>query len=83
MSNKVVNLLNEGKIDLYQYDVYVLYEVNEMGRTFLKNKMEANAREEPQHDRPNSYAWYDGRRSCWREIDAIVSFVKYLVEKQE
>ncbi len=83
MTENVSNLYKEGKIDKYDYDTYVLFELNELGREYLKNIIEMILLEEPAESRRDSYAWNDGRRSCWREIKSIINIVKLKLKDYE
>lgn len=80
MSDKVTALYREGKIDKYEYDTFILFEGNDVGRNYLRNMFEAIVLEEPDHSKSESYAWIDGRRSTWRQVKIVINMVNNLLE---
>ena len=77
---QVVDLFREGKIDHYEHDVYVLFEGNDLGREFLKNKLAEIAMSEPLKGNAISVMHVDGRRSEWREIKHIINRINFMME---
>lgn len=77
--NRLTALLNERKIDQFQYDTYLLFGVYELGIKYLKNISESTWLEEPPPVR-GGFAYQEGRRSNWREIKTIVNLVNLKLE---
>jgi hypothetical protein len=69
-----------GKIDQFDYDTYLMFESNDIGRAYLKNMLEAIVLEEPNTTKSHSFAWVDGRRSVWRQIKASLNHSKLIME---
>jgi hypothetical protein len=80
MSEKLSLLLSKGKIDKYHYDTYILFEMTDLGREYLKNVLESIVLEETL---PGQAERQDGRRSCWRDIKIAVNLVKNILEGVE
>lgn len=72
MTDKISTLLKQGKISQFHAEVYRLFEQYEPGRVFLKNIIECILLEEPAQHKGVSFAWNDGRRSCWRELKMAI-----------
>lgn len=83
MADKVTSMLREGKIDLLEYDTYVLFELNELGRNYLKNMIESVFLEEPAPTGNHSYARAFGKQSAWREIKTIINLVNLKLAEYE
>jgi hypothetical protein len=82
MSENLKALLLDGSITIYEYDNYVLFEMNELGKSYLKNVIESTFLEIPDDSGyPNSYAMHAVRISVWREIKLIIIKVTHLLEK--
>lgn len=80
MANKLTNLLTEGKIDKYEFDTYLMFGADDLGRDYLKNMLNAIVLEEPVSGRGTDYAKVDGRRSVWRNIKLVVDKLNFLLE---
>jgi hypothetical protein len=80
MANKLTNLLHEGKIDKYEFDTYLMYGADDLGRDYLKNMLNAIVLEEPIIGKPIEYGKAEGRRSVWRQIKLIIDKINYLME---
>jgi hypothetical protein len=77
-------LLSSKVINLAQYDTYVLYEINELGREYLKNILESSFLEKSEFGKmKDSYAWHDGRRSVWRDIKITILEIDRLLGEQD
>jgi hypothetical protein len=81
MDDRATRLLKEGKINPYHYDIYMLYEGNDLGRRMLKEHLLAAVMEEPVNGTGEAFAFADGRRSVWREINLIVLNIHKEMEK--
>ena len=80
MSDKLTNLMREGKIDKYEFDTYLMYGADDLGRDYLKNMLNAILLEEPIAGKPIEYGKAEGRRSVWRQIKLVIDKVNYLLE---
>lgn len=78
--DRLLNLLNSGKIDRYEYDSYLLFEVGDQGRTYLKNALDAVVLECPLKCNKDNVMWVDGRRSVWRDVRLAIVKVNQLLE---
>lgn len=79
MHERLNQLLNQNQIDKNQYDLFLLF-ANHPGSEFLQNQLIRVAMEEspvPTHD---GFAWLDGRRSVWRDIQNTVNYIFKLLE---
>lgn len=82
MLNKLNTLLSEKKISKEQYDLFLLFAPTQ-GAEFLKNKlMDAVMEESPIATDPG-FAWADGRRSVWRDIQNTINFIYNLLEEND
>jgi len=77
--NKLKNLLSTNRINKDEYDIYLVFEMFDLGRLLLKNMCDAVLLEEPLDMRGVTFAWHDGRRSCWRHIKLIINKVESLL----
>lgn len=78
---ELVDLYHSSKINEWEYRVYLLFEVNDIGRDFLKKSFEGiNLEEPPSLDNESSFAWQDGRRSIWRDIKHAINKVNTIIE---
>jgi hypothetical protein len=80
--DKLRELLHKGKINVLEYDTYFLFNIEESGRKYLKSMLEWIIEEDVNPKTPTAFAWYDGRRSCWREIKLIINKVNLLLSKE-
>lgn len=81
MSQKIQEMYQKNIIDKYERDTYMLFEINENGREYLKNMLIFIALEQPQmHQFENTFAWHDGKRSCWRDISILIGKVNLQLE---
>ncbi len=80
MSDKLTSLLRENKIDKYEFDTYLLFEGNELGRQYLKNMLDAIVLEEPDYNDNLSYARVEGKRLVWRNIKMLINRINYMIE---
>lgn len=79
---EVADLLRMKRITKLQYKSYVLFELNDVGREYLKEAFEGTLMEEPPSiDNESSFAWIDGRRSVWRTIKTAIQIVQEELDK--
>lgn len=77
------DLLSLKKITPGEYDTYILFQVNELGRNSLERMMFDSFMDEPVGTDRNGegFAFYDGRRSVFRDIRRTIMKVQYLLEE--
>jgi hypothetical protein len=73
-------LLNKKKINKQQYDLFLLFS-NKNGTDFLKNQLLLMAMEESPKATDPGFAWADGRRSVWRDIQNTMNYIYKLLEE--
>jgi len=78
--DKLIHLLNSNRIDQFEYDSYLMFEVGDLGRNYLKNSLEAVALEAPLKCSKDNVMWVDGRRSVWRDIKIAINKINSLLE---
>lgn len=81
--DELVALLQTKQIDRWGYDSYVLFWLNEVGRTYLKNMLEQIVMEEPIVGMENAFSFADGRRSVWRDIKKAVDSINKILGRNE
>lgn len=72
------DLLSSKKISQEDYDLYVLFQTTELGRKCL-DKMTYEAFMDEPNDKEYcevGFAFYDGRRSVFRDIHRAIKFVE-------
>ncbi len=80
MRDKLSQLLKQDRINKDQYDLFMLFGYG-FGGEFLKNKLLSVALEESPCPTNDGFAWLDGRRSVWRDIQHIISYIHQLIEE--
>ena len=80
MLDKLNQLLNKDKINKAQYDLFMLF-AQSLGAEFLKNKLLNAAMEESPCPTNDGFAWLDGRRSVWRDIQHTITYIYNLLEE--
>ena len=81
---KLKALLDKKVITRFEYECYLLYEIHELGKNFLKNVIEMYYMEEPPElNAEANFAWKDGRMSTWRDVKQSVNIVQSLLEGEE
>jgi predicted phosphatase len=78
--DRVFNLLRSGLIDQFEYDSFMLFEVQEMGKSYLRKALDAVILEEPLTKTPDNVMWIDGRRSTWREIRTAINKINMMLQ---
>lgn len=78
-------LLELKKITPEQHEMYYLFQVNELGRKVLERMSHAYFMEEPIHTEFSGagFAFYDGRRSVFRDIYRAINFVNQAIKEVE
>lgn len=78
-------LLKAGRISPEEFDIYMLYQVNELGRKSLERMMFDTFMDEPQKKefRGIGFAFYDGRRSVFRDIRRTILKVEFELQHLE
>lgn len=73
----IEDLLKVKKISPEQYELYMLFQANELGRKVLERMTHFSFMEEPQDMdfSGEGFAFYDGRRSVFRDIHRAIIFV--------
>ena len=74
----IEELLKAKKISEEQYELYVLFQVNELGRKTLERMTRAYFMDEPVNMEFNGvgFAFYDGRRAVFRDIHRSINYVE-------
>jgi hypothetical protein len=80
MSNKLSTLRQEGKLTDYEYNTYLLFCGNDVGVRYLIHAMQSSFMEEPIKPSSPLFAWHDGRKSVWRDIQRIIDKIEQLLE---
>lgn len=77
-------LLEAKKITESEHDLYVLFQVNELGRKCLDRMMRESFMDEPLHTEFSGvgFAFYDGRRSVLRDINRALLKVEFVLKEQ-
>jgi hypothetical protein len=81
--NKLKDLLAKKVINQSEYDIYLVFELFDLGRNLLNNMCESVLLEEPPDMKGVTFAWHDGRRSTWRHIKMIIMKVETLLTKED
>ena len=77
--SRLQGLLASGKITQFDYKTYLLFS-SEMGAPYLRDMIHTYYMEEPAaiaSDTP--FAWLDGRRSVWRDLQNSMDRVNNLL----
>lgn len=72
MSDKLKTLLDKKLITLFDYDTYVLFELQPLAKTWLKNAVDSWLMYIPG---PSEKKEYIGRLAIFREIRECIQFV--------
>jgi hypothetical protein len=82
--DKLKSLLSSKKITEFEYQSYLIFCINDLGRSFLQNVTKMFFEEEPPSLKSEaSFAWKDGRMSAWRDITQAVKLVQSLLDGEE
>lgn len=81
MLDKLKLLVDVGKIHKSDYDIFILFHLDERGRNWLNRKVEHVFMEAPSTDKGEMFAWLDGRRSMLREIKVVIEYVNKALEE--
>lgn len=81
MSDRTLSfLLEQKKISLIEYKIYLLFVGNDIGREVLKEMLMSIVMEEPATPKPSLFAWHNGRHSAWRDIQHMIDKVNHQLE---
>ncbi len=75
-------LLDSNKIDIYEYDTYLLFDGTDLGREYLAKKLESICLDMPMEANPLEIMHKDGRRSEGRDIKFLIIKVNKLMETE-
>lgn len=77
------SLLEAKKISPEEYDLYILYQVNELGRKVRDKAMTEMFMDEPKDKEFNGvgFAFYDGRRSYFRDVMRTILKVEHFIKE--
>ena len=78
-------LLAAKKISIEDYEVYLLFEVDERGRKYLNRMVDLTFMEQPDPSLCTGeiFAWHDGRRSTLRSIKHTIDEINKLKEAND
>lgn len=76
-------LLNKNEITKLEKLTYITFGANDVGKDLLNYWLDSIVMEEPPLNcNATMYAWYEGRRSCWRDIKFIVLKIEKLIKEE-
>lgn len=80
----IEDLLNAKKISPEEFDMYMLYQANELGRKCLDRMTLESFMDEPQDKEFNGvgFAFYDGRRSVFRDIRRAIFKIETILKEE-
>lgn len=79
MQDRLIQLLKKDQINKDQYDLFLIFG-QVAGNKFLKNQLFHSIMEETPMPTDSGFAWIDGRRSVWRDIQQTLTYVNQLLE---
>ena len=79
MQDRLIQLLKKDQINKDQYDLFLIFG-QEAGNKFLKNQLFHSLMEETLVPTESGFAWIDGRRSVWRDIQHTLTHINQLLE---
>ena len=78
---KLKALLDKKAINRFEYECYLIFGIEDLGRKFLKNVQDMFFLEEPPAlNTEANFAWKDGRMSAWRDVAQAVNIVQSLLD---
>lgn len=73
MSDQVQEMVREGRVKQSDYDLWLLFEGNDLGRRLLQDLIINTFMEDPREvGTGEAFAFQDGRRSVWRDIKLVL-----------
>ena len=80
----IEELLKANRISLEDYKLYMLYQVNELGREVLDKMMYETFMDEPlgKEYKGVGFAFFDGRRSVFRDIRRAILNIEYELKRE-
>jgi len=79
MQDKLIQLLQKDQINKDQYDLFLLFGQG-IGYKIFKNQLLNSILEETPIPTESGFAWIDGRRSVWRDIQNTLTHINQLLE---
>jgi len=81
----IEELLKAKKISQSEHDLYMLFQANELGRKCLDRMMQDSFMDEPTETEFGGvgFAFYDGRRSVFRDIHRALLKVEYFIKETQ
>lgn len=80
MTDELNFLLKNKNISRNDYETYIVFECNDAGKKFLKERMTAIVMEEPINPIEELFSWHDGRRSVFRDFKRAIDHVNFELE---
>lgn len=77
----IEDLLKAKKISQCEYDLYYLYQINELGYKLLHKMIEQTFMEEPNEPSDPGFAFISGRQSVWRDVKKSILHVQQLLKE--
>lgn len=80
----IEELLKAKKISQAEYELFMLFQANELGRKCLDRMMQDSYMDEPTEKEFGGvgFAFYDGRRSVFRDIQRALLKVQYFLKEE-
>lgn len=77
------DLLDLKRISPEEHDIYMLFQVNDLGRKCLDKMMLEAFMDEPSDKQFSNtgFAFYDGRRSLLRDIKSVIKHVESIIQE--
>lgn len=81
----IEELLKAKKISPEEFDLYMLFQANELGRKCLDRMMQDSFMDEPTDKEfgATGFAFYDGRRSVFRDIHRTLLRVQKFIKESK
>ena len=80
----IEELLKAKKISQSEYEIFMLFQANELGRKILDRMMQDTFMDEPSEKEFGGvgFAFYDGRRSVFRDIHRALLKVQHFLKEE-
>lgn len=83
MSDNVRDLFLEGKISKREFNLYLIFEANDIGRQLLPELIMDSLMESPEEiGTSEAFVHHQGRLSVWRDMKMAIERIKIAMEKQ-
>lgn len=80
MTLRLEVLLKENKITRVEYETYLLFALDDIGKRYFNRMWKSCLMEEPLELKNETAMWHDGRRSVWRHIQVLIDNVEHQLE---